>query len=68
MTFYRLLVVACAVAWFLLGMHMPAVHNLTSHGEEMPVLVLGVIVMIAAVALASLWRLLRTPQPPQPSH
>lgn len=68
MSTHRLLVLACAIAWFLLGMHMPAIHNLTSHGEEMPVVVLGAIVLMAVVALASLWRLLRAPQPHAGQH
>ena len=58
---YRLTVVGCALAWLLLGMHLPTSHELMDHGWVMPPPVLAVSMVLAAIGTATLWALLRAP-------
>ena len=56
--FYRPMVLLSAISWFMLGMHMPMLHDL-SHAKEHP----GILVAMAALAaggLYSLYTLLRS--------
>jgi hypothetical protein len=56
---YRLLLLGCALAWFLLGLHAPAVHQITHHGRapQGPLLgALGALLLAAVGALWALWR------------
>ena len=54
---YRLTLVVCALAWFMVGMHTPLLHAWTSHGHapSAPALIgsllLAVIAVVALVAL-----------------
>ena len=59
--FYRLTVVGCALSWFLVGLHLPALHAMTHHGHAPRWTVLAVVALLGLVAVAALWRLLRTP-------
>ena len=59
--FYRLTVVACAVSWFLVGLHLPGLHEMTHHGGEARWPVLAIVALLAAAAVAGLWVLLRAP-------
>ena len=61
--YYRLTVVGCALAWFLVGLHMPALHDLTAHGRAPHWPVLAMVSFLAVVAVAGLWALLRGPAP-----
>ncbi len=56
---YRLTVVACALAWFLVGMHFPAFHQMTHHGRRLPPTVIGAVVLIALAGVVTLLALLR---------
>lgn len=56
---YRLVVLGCMLSWFLLGMHAPIVHQITEHGRYPGVGLLVPLVLLAGVALAALWALLR---------
>ena len=58
---YRLTVLGCVLAWFMIGLHWPAVHQMTHHGRSLSLTVLGVLVLLALAGLAGLWRLLREP-------
>lgn len=60
---YRLTVVGCAVSWLLVGMHLPALHQMTHHGATPPWSVVGAMLLLAAAAVAGLWTLLRAPSP-----
>ena len=60
--FYRLTVIGCALSWFMLGLHVPVVHEF-SHGHTVPWTVVVVTVLFAVVAVAGLWYLLRLPTP-----
>lgn len=56
---YRLTLVFCAVAWFMLGLHYPILHAWTSHGHapSTPVLIVTSLLAVAAIlALAVLFR------------
>jgi uncharacterized membrane protein YuzA (DUF378 family) len=60
---YRLVVVVCALSWFLLGLHFPIVHQITRHGRVPEASVLVVVALIAVCAIAGLWVLLHAPRP-----
>lgn len=56
--FYRPVVVLSAILWFMLGMHMPMLHDM-NHAKEHP----GILVAMAALAIGgvvSLFNLLRS--------
>ena len=56
---YRLTLVVCALAWFMMGMHTPIFHAWTTHGHapSMPALIATLsLAMIAVVALVALLR------------
>ena len=57
---YRLTLVGCAIAWFMVGLHAPLLHAWTSHGHvpRSSALIGSSLVTIAAVA--ALVALLRT--------
>jgi hypothetical protein len=59
---YRLTVLGSALAWFLLGLHAPALHQMTHHGRALPATALGAVLALAACAVAGVWRLLRAPR------
>jgi hypothetical protein len=63
MRFYRTWLLACVAAWFLIGLHMPAIHEMTHHGQELPASVFGAVVLLALVGMTGLWQLLRLPAP-----
>lgn len=56
---YRLTVIACALSWFLVGLHAPAVHNMLDHGRTYPPGLLAVMLVLAVGAILALWLLLR---------
>jgi hypothetical protein len=49
---YRLILATCALSWFLLGMHLPALHAMTSHGHPLH---WSVLVLTAVIAVAGVW-------------
>ena len=56
---FRLLIVVCSLAWFMVGMHTPIFHAWTSHGHapSMPALIATLsLAIIAVVALVMLLR------------
>ncbi len=59
MRFYRPTVVVSALSWFLMGLHLPAIHQMTHHGEGASWIVLGLTSLFAVSAVAGLWLLLR---------
>ena len=56
---YRPTVIACALSWFMVGLHVPALHALTHHGGAVAPVVLVSTTLLAIVGLAGLWALLR---------
>lgn len=58
---YRLLLLACATSWFLVGLHLPALHEMTDHGGPLDATVVVVAGLLAVAAIVTLWRLLRAP-------
>jgi hypothetical protein len=58
---YRLLIVVCSLAWFLVGMHSPIVHAWTSHGHAPRASVLIATLALTITAVVALVALLRTP-------
>ena len=67
---YRLTVVGCALAWFLVGLHLPTLHELRHDGFAPHWTVLAMLAFLAVAAVAALWALLRAPtrwtRPPGP--
>jgi hypothetical protein len=59
--YYRLTVIGCALAWFLLGAHLPIVHQLTHHGHTPSWTVLVAVAGLTLAALAGMVLLLRVP-------
>jgi hypothetical protein len=59
--YYRLAVVGCALSWFLVGLHVPALHALTHEGHSPRWLVLAITMLFGIGAVAGLWVLLRAP-------
>jgi hypothetical protein len=58
---YKLTVVGSVLAWFLVGLHVPALHAMTHDGHTPSPLVLGLTSLLAVAAIAGLWSLLRAP-------
>jgi len=60
---YRITALVAAMSWLLLGMHLPAAHDMTFHAlhdrAQPSWLVLGLTALFAGLAAASLWQLLR---------
>jgi hypothetical protein len=56
-----LTLVGCALAWLLLGLHLPTAHELMDHGRVPPPPVLAMSMVLAAAGIATLWALLRAP-------
>jgi hypothetical protein len=61
MRFYRPTVVGCALAWFLVGLHAPTLHELLDHGWHPPAAVAAMTALLAALGAAAVWALLRAP-------
>jgi hypothetical protein len=62
--YYRLTVLGCALAWFLLGAHLPILHALTEHGRSPSWTVLLAVAAVTVAALACVVMLLRAPSRP----
>jgi hypothetical protein len=58
---YRLTVVGCALAWLLVGLHLPTVHEVLDHERIPPASVLAMTAVLALAGVAALWALLRKP-------
>ena len=56
---YRPTVIACALSWFMVGLHVPALHAMTHHGGTPAPVVLVATVLLAVLGVAGLWALLR---------
>jgi hypothetical protein len=62
--YYRLTVIGCALAWFLVGAHLPIVHEITHHGRMPSWTVLVAVAGLTLAALAAVVVLLRVPNRP----
>jgi hypothetical protein len=58
-TTYRATVLACALAWLLVGLHLPALHAMTHHGARASWSVVALVAALVLGALAALAALLR---------
>lgn len=58
---YRLTVIACVLSWFLVGLHLPALHEMTHPGRSPRWSVVVATAALLAVGLAGLRALLRAP-------
>ena len=56
---FRLTVLASALAWFLLGLHAPMVHQITQHHRMPDATVLIVMVVLTVAGVVSVVALLR---------
>ena len=61
MRYYRTWLLACVAAWFLVGLHIPTIHDMTHQGQKLPASVFGAVVLLAVVGMTGLWQLLRVP-------
>ncbi len=60
---FRLTVLLCALSWLLVGLHLPALHQMTSHGHGPSETVLAIVSLLFVVGVGSLWIILRDPRP-----
>ena len=58
-TSYRLTVLANAIVWLLVGLHLPTLHELTDHGWGAPTSVRVATAFLAITGAALAWLLLR---------
>jgi len=61
---YRLTVLGCALAWFLVGMHARLVHQVTHHGRTLNAGIVAIVGLLVVAAVVMLWQLLRRPPTP----
>ena len=61
--YYRMTVLACALSWFLVGLHLPALHGMTHPGHVPQWNVVAITALLAVAAVAGLWVLLRASGP-----
>jgi hypothetical protein len=62
--YYRSTVIGCALAWFLLGAHLPILHEITHHGRSPSWTVLVAVAGVMIAAIAGVVLLLRAPAGP----
>ena len=62
---YRLTLLVCALAWFMVGLHTPLLHAWTSHGHVPRASVLIATSLLAITAVVALVALLRTSVSPR---
>ncbi len=58
---YRLLVLGSALAWLLVGLHLPALHQITHHGRPLQPAVVLAVAALVLLAIGGVWALLRAP-------
>ena len=56
---YRLTVIGCVLSSFMLGFHLPAIHNMVEHGRPVRLDVLIVTALFAVGTVGGVWALLR---------
>ena len=59
---YRLTVVACALTWFLVGLHTPMLHAIADHGRRPAGSLVVILALMLVIAAGSVWTLLRAPR------
>ena len=60
---YRLSVVICAAAWFLIGMHSPVVHEIVDHNSVPHWSLIAILAVLVLLGCTTLWSLLRRTGP-----
>jgi hypothetical protein len=60
---YRLTVVGSLLSSFLVGFHLPALHEMIEHGASPRWDVLGVTIALAVLTIVLAWTLLRSAAP-----
>jgi uncharacterized membrane protein YuzA (DUF378 family) len=58
MRYYRLTIVVCALAWLMIGMHMPVLHQITHHGRMPSMSLIVLLAAFCVIGIAALVRLL----------
>lgn len=58
---YRSILLGCTLSWFLVGLHVPALHAMVSHGRTPQWTVVGVVAGLAIAAVVGLGTLLFAP-------
>ncbi len=58
---YRSTVVACALAWFMVGLHLPTLHQMTHPGHSPRWSFVAITLSLAVAGVVALWTLLRGP-------
>jgi hypothetical protein len=56
---YKLTVVACALGWFLVGLHAPVLHEITEHGRVPRASILVILALLVVIASGSVVTLFR---------
>ncbi len=63
MRFYRLTLIGCALSWFMVGLHVPVLHELTHPGHAIAWPPVVATLLLLASGIATLWMLLRATSP-----
>jgi hypothetical protein len=58
---YRLIVIGSMLSSFLVGLHLPALHEMSEHGAPPRWEVVVVTLLLFAATVAGTWKLLRAP-------
>ena len=58
---YRLTVIVCVVSWLLVGLHAPALHELTDPAHDARPAALILLGVYGLLGIAAFWSLLRAP-------
>jgi hypothetical protein len=59
MRFYRSVLLVSTMAWFMIGLHVPALHQATHHGSGLSASMLVGVATLAVLGVATLTALLR---------
>lgn len=59
MRFYRSILLVSTMAWFMIGLHAPALHQVTHDGRGLSTTVLAAmatLIVVGGLTLSALWR------------
>jgi hypothetical protein len=61
MRFYRSILLVSTTAWFMIGLHAPALHQVTHHGSGLSASLLAATATLVVIGVLTLLVLLRAP-------
>jgi hypothetical protein len=61
MRFYRTTLLVSMSAWFMVGLHVPTLHQIADHAATPSTAVVVATATLVVIAIIGVWRLLRAP-------